>query len=81
MGPSSDRLGPYSADSGSPQHDYMTLAGPEPADAGNYDMFLPGGLQVDQAVSPGYQIARWGRVTDSTPVKPISGDANNTDHQ
>jgi hypothetical protein len=78
VGPSSDRLGPYSEDSGNPQHEYMTLAGPEAASAGNYG-FLPGGLEVDQAVSPGYQIAGWGRVTDSTPITPIKGDADNTD--
>ena len=79
MGPSSDRLGPYTEDSGNPQHEYMTPAGPEAAGAGNYDIFLPGGLEVNQAVSPGYQIAEWGRVTDSTPITPIKGDADNTD--
>lgn len=78
VGPSSDRLGPYNEDSGNPQHEYMTLAGPEAAGAGTYG-FLPGGLEVDQAVSPGYQIAGWGRVTDSTPITPIKGDADNTD--
>ena len=34
---------------------------------------------MNQAVSPGYQIAEWGRVTDSTPITPIKGDADNTD--
>jgi hypothetical protein len=79
VGPSSDRLGQYSEDSGSAQHEYMTPGGPEAVGAGNYDIFLPRGLEVDQAVSPGYQIAGWGRVTDSTPITPIKGDADNTD--
>jgi hypothetical protein len=66
---------PYMTEATGSERAYVTPSGlPDGVMAAQTTVYLPGGTEVAQDIGgPGYQIARWNKITSSTPGTPIKG--------